>query len=485
MFWSWSLTIWNATSSSQRCTRKSAPDWCTQDVVFRNQVLAASPNPSACSSLSQNSEDTVLSSTRLREVKSLSCLNPECLWHRKVDSGSIIRHGFYRTRSGKRRRYRCVGCGKTFSSTKGTPYYRLQHRRATFDAVVALRVEGVSIAAIARVEGIAWNTVARWLERAAQVCRRFNHGRITGFVVEELQADEIRSFTSNKKRQTWVFVAIEVWSRLWASTVVGRRSYRNTLALLGDVSNRMDFGRLPLIVTDGFDFYERVVRRVFGPACLYGQVLKTRRNDRIVKVERRALVGTARRLEEALNNSEDSSTLNTSFIERLNLTIRQGSAYLRRRSPCHARCADQLREHVELLRCHYNFVRRHGALKFGRETRTPAMQAGLVSRRLTLSDIFTARGLSLRLFVAVVRVFATDQPTETDAATLPTFSWPPRSKNGRLINSEWRKHPLPPEVETKVGTVEGVTSVKVEVVWEPTWTPEEMTEAARLQLGMF
>ena len=44
---------------------------------------------------------------------------------------------------------------------------------------------------------------------------------------------------------------------------------------------------------------------------------------------------------------------------------------------------------------------------------------------------------------------------------------------------------LPPEVETKVGSVEGVNSVKVEVVWEPTWTPEKMTEAARLQLGMF
>jgi len=44
---------------------------------------------------------------------------------------------------------------------------------------------------------------------------------------------------------------------------------------------------------------------------------------------------------------------------------------------------------------------------------------------------------------------------------------------------------LPPEVETKVGSIEGVNSVKVEVVWEPTWTPEKMTEAARLQLGMF
>jgi len=44
---------------------------------------------------------------------------------------------------------------------------------------------------------------------------------------------------------------------------------------------------------------------------------------------------------------------------------------------------------------------------------------------------------------------------------------------------------LPPEVENKVGTIEGVSSVKVDVVWEPVWTPEKMTEAARLQLGMF
>ena len=52
--------------------------------------------------------------------------------------------------------------------------------KARFDAVVALRVEGVSISAIARVEGIAWNTVARWLEDAADVCRGFNQRRMRG-----------------------------------------------------------------------------------------------------------------------------------------------------------------------------------------------------------------------------------------------------------------------------------------------------------------
>jgi metal-sulfur cluster biosynthetic enzyme len=43
---------------------------------------------------------------------------------------------------------------------------------------------------------------------------------------------------------------------------------------------------------------------------------------------------------------------------------------------------------------------------------------------------------------------------------------------------------LPPEVEAKVSAVPGVRSAKVEVVWEPPWTPEKMTEAARLMLGM-
>ncbi len=342
-------------------------------------------------------------------MTNLSCLNHACPLHREVGSGNIVRHGFYRTRSGKRRRYRCVACRKTFSSTKGTPYYRLQHRRADFDAVVSLRVEGVSISAIARIEGIAWNTVARWLERAAQVYRRFNQRRITGFAVEELQADELYTFIGSKSSPTWVFAAIEVWSRLWPSTVVGRRSYRNTLVLIRDVWSRMTFLKFPLIVTDGFDFYEKVVRRVFGPACLYGQVLKTRRNDRIVKVERRALLGAALRFEEALTNSEDSSTLNTSFIERLNLSIRQGSAYLRRRSPCHARSKETLEEHLELLRCFYNFVRPQGALKFGRETRTPAMQAGLTRRRLTFREVFlsAATRLSLENDVFVIADFHT------------------------------------------------------------------------------
>ncbi len=43
---------------------------------------------------------------------------------------------------------------------------------------------------------------------------------------------------------------------------------------------------------------------------------------------------------------------------------------------------------------------------------------------------------------------------------------------------------LPPEVEAKVAALDGVSRARVEVTWEPPWSPERMSEAARLELGM-
>lgn len=43
---------------------------------------------------------------------------------------------------------------------------------------------------------------------------------------------------------------------------------------------------------------------------------------------------------------------------------------------------------------------------------------------------------------------------------------------------------LPADVEQKVSAVEGVASVKVEITWEPAWSPQLMSEAARLELNL-
>ena len=44
---------------------------------------------------------------------------------------------------------------------------------------------------------------------------------------------------------------------------------------------------------------------------------------------------------------------------------------------------------------------------------------------------------------------------------------------------------IPPEVEQKVASVAGVKSAKAEIVWEPMWTKDMMTEVAKLSLGFF
>ncbi len=44
---------------------------------------------------------------------------------------------------------------------------------------------------------------------------------------------------------------------------------------------------------------------------------------------------------------------------------------------------------------------------------------------------------------------------------------------------------LPPEVQDKVAAVEGVSRASVEITWDPPWDPEMMSEAAKLELGMY
>jgi FeS assembly SUF system protein len=46
-------------------------------------------------------------------------------------------------------------------------------------------------------------------------------------------------------------------------------------------------------------------------------------------------------------------------------------------------------------------------------------------------------------------------------------------------------HTLPVEVSDKVKAVEGVTDAVVDIVWEPAWTKDRMSDAAKLQLGMW
>jgi transposase-like protein len=204
----------------------------------------------------------------------MTCLNKACPVFQKRDGHNMRRYGFYKTNMGKRRRLQCRRCKRTRGTNTGTAYAGLRCSRNRFDLVAKLSVEGVDISAISRIVQVTWNTAARWQERAAAFASDFLDAKLKRVELQELQADEIRTTLDGKHEETWVFTTLCVWSRLWLSKRIGRRSYKNTKAVLNELFDRVCLKKPVLITTDGFDFYARAIKKLFGAACVYAQVIK-------------------------------------------------------------------------------------------------------------------------------------------------------------------------------------------------------------------
>ena len=207
------------------------------------------------------------------KYKTIICSNSKCIYFRLSGKGNIIRHSFYKTTQGRRRRYKCKECNKTFSSTYGTAYYRLQSSRASFDDVATMSVNGIDKSTISRVKNLAWNTIERWLERASKQAHHFNHRYLKGYDIKEVQADEIRTFVDSKLTVTWLFTAIEVSTRLWISMVVGNRTYQNVKRCLYQFLRNGRVSLPFLFTTDGFDMYRWFVQRYLKEVAIYGQIM--------------------------------------------------------------------------------------------------------------------------------------------------------------------------------------------------------------------
>jgi transposase InsO family protein len=137
---------------------------------------------------------------------------------------------------------------------------------------------------------------------------------------------------------------------------------------------------------------------------IYGQVKKAYRRRRLVRVTQVMRCGTRAALKTALTGLGLSGRLNTAFVERLNLTVRQSVVALVRRTWFTAQQAPHLLLHLEWWRAYYHFVRPHESLRVelrqplergGKRLpqryrqRTPAMAAGLVSQRWSVRDLLT------------------------------------------------------------------------------------------------
>jgi len=121
-------------------------------------------------------------------------------------------------------------------------------------------------------------------------------------------------------------------------------------------------------------------------------------------VERRILIEDGENYHKRLKAAGLSGRINTSFIERLNLTIRQCVSKLTRRTWGLAHFTRELLEHLDWWRAYYHFVRYHESLEVELATpsqrkgkqqpiryrrRTPAMAAGLTYKHWTVKELLS------------------------------------------------------------------------------------------------
>jgi hypothetical protein len=140
------------------------------------------------------------------------------------------------------------------------------------------------------------------------------------------------------------------------------------------------------------------------PGLLYAQVVKQYRRKRVVGVKHRVVCGTMGAIEQVL--SVCGWKLNTAFVERLNLAIRQRVAAIGRRVNTLCQGEDGLQHQLALFHVYHNFVLPHASLRqalaepiptngTGSAKRwrpcTPAMAAGLTDHVWSLKEVLLYR----------------------------------------------------------------------------------------------
>src|SRR5262249_8478637 len=97
------------------------------------------------------------------------------------------------------------------------------------------------------------------------------------------------------------------------------------------------------------------------PALVYAQVVKTLRRRRLVEVQHRVIFGTQAAVNQGL--AVCGWQINTAFVERLNLSLRQRVAAMRRRSATSCKSEDGLGQQLALFQVYHNFVLPHASIR--------------------------------------------------------------------------------------------------------------------------
>jgi hypothetical protein len=217
----------------------------------------------------------------------------------------------------------------------------------------------------------------------------------------------------------YTLTAIKSDTRLFISHYEGERSTEDAIGLFGDVDRRRAIDSpIPVFTSDNWDPFEEGLVNVYGfletpdyagigrkpypvlvpyPSLKYAKVCKKRRNGRVIEVVKRVVFGDPKEVMKLLG-ADSGGSINTAYIERLNLTIRNSLARFVRKT---MNCSKILKRHTHALdffQAWYNFVKPHKSLRLEVNLgirrwmqRTPAMTEGLTDHIWTIKELMNFR----------------------------------------------------------------------------------------------
>ena len=162
--------------------------------------------------------------------------------------------------------------------------------------------------------------------------------------------------------------------------VVGRHNQANANKLVAGIQDRSD-GNIPLFTSDELKHDDDALLETYGikqefprsgkrgrprkpimrapKKLLYAQVVKRRKRGRVVSITTRVVFGTEKAVRAKLKRSPVSKAINTSFVERNNLTVRHHNRRLVRKTIAFSKKQERLKQQLHLSFAYYHFVKPH------------------------------------------------------------------------------------------------------------------------------
>jgi IS1 family transposase len=259
--------------------------------------------------------------------------------------------------------------------------------------IIQLLVEGNSLRSTSRIADVSFNTVLKLLPQVGRACEKFHNEKVLNVRSERVQCDELWSFCYAKEKNVtgdmpdgagdvWTWTALDADSKLMISWFVGDRDAASANIFMKDVAARLA-NRVQL-TTDAHHAYLDAVDNAFHLDIDYAMLIKvygapTGESQTERKYSPNECNGTKKKI---VSGEPNKKFISTSYVERSNLSIRMGNRRFTRLTNAFSKKLENHCHSLSLYFTYYNFCKIHKSLSV-----TPAMQAGLMKKPMTIEDI--------------------------------------------------------------------------------------------------